>query len=145
MISNRIQNKRQSQTKLITEMNVVPYIDVMLVLLIIFMVTTPLIQHTVEVDLPATTSEEQTTDTNVEPFVITVDANGLFYLNTEQQPYNLQDITFEMLAYSEMYQNNFSVYIRGDKKTSYENIIVVMNVLKNYGIDKVNLMTDIEN
>ena len=71
----------RSKRRLASEINVVPYIDVMLVLLIIFMVTAPLMTSGVDVELPETSNTESSAQTNEEPVVLTVDRNGLMYLD----------------------------------------------------------------
>ena len=81
--------------KPMSEINVVPYIDVMLVLLIIFMVTAPMLTQGVKVDLPETTSQPIQSDKNVESIVVSVDSNGAYFMDIGDEssdPMSLADI-----------------------------------------------------
>lgn len=127
----------------ISELNVVPYIDVMLVLLIIFMITAPMLQHSIEVDLPETSQSEQKVDTASEPIVLTVSIDGLYYLNTSTKPISLREITIKILAINKINKNVKSrVYIRGDKKASYSDVIKAISTLKKSGVRNIGLMSD---
>lgn len=141
MISKRILLKKHAPSNLISELNVVPYIDVMLVLLIIFMVTAQTLQHSIEVDLPESSKSEQTVDTTSEPLVVTVDKMGSYYVNTSTSPLNIRDLTIEVMAMAKLKKGKIRVYIRGDKETKYADIIGVMNVLKKQGLNNIGLMT----
>jgi biopolymer transport protein TolR len=141
MISKRILLKKHAPSNLISELNVVPYIDVMLVLLIIFMVTAQTLQHSIEVDLPESSKSEQTVDTTSEPLVVTVDKVGSYYVNTSTSPLNISALTIEVMAMVKLKKGNVRVYIRGDKETKYADIIGVMNVLKKQGLNNIGLMT----
>ena len=119
------------------EINVTPLVDVMLVLLIIFMVTAPMLTQGVNVDLPDAKSPPM--QQNVEPLVVTVRADGSIFL----QKY---DVQLDQLAprITAMLQEKpgLPVFIRGDAKTPYENIAQVMSLLESSGIKKVGLVTE---
>ncbi|WP_068545067.1 protein TolR [Thalassotalea crassostreae] len=129
--------------KRVAEINVVPYIDVMLVLLIIFMVTAPLITQGVKVDLPKADSESLSQDSKT-PLVASVDINGKFYLN-------VGDSKSEALAPDELatlvqarlqVEPDTPVVVNGDGNVSYNAIIQLMVLLQDAGVPSVGLMTE---
>lgn len=129
--------------KRVAEINVVPYIDVMLVLLIIFMVTAPLVTQGVKVDLPKADSEALDQDSKP-PLVASVDIEGKFYLN-------VGDSKSEALAPDELatlvqarllVDPETPVVVNGDGNVSYNSIIQLMVLLQNAGVPSVGLMTD---
>lgn len=132
------------------EINVVPYIDVTLVLLIIFMVTAPIVQQAVTVDLPQTpevnTQNVTVTEEN-KPFVITVDNNGQY--TTSEQPdivlarTDLEDLVIEVVARSQLNKEQ-TFYIQGDRAAPYGNVVHLFVLLKANGVDNVSLMTEPE-
>ena len=135
-----------TRRKPMSEINVVPYIDVMLVLLVIFMVTAPLTTQGVEVDLPSADSEALSDDD--EPLVVTVNANGEIFVNTGMpRPgaegtratiYSLLDQAERILEV----RPELPVYIRGDKGVPYGEVVRVMSVLQQAGAASVGLITD---
>ena len=131
------------RNKAIAEINVVPYIDVMLVLLIIFMVTVPLIQQGVEIELPESNSEALPPDTEQEPLIITVDTVGNFFINQgsrANQPLREEILIKEAAALLE--QNPYdSVYVRGDRNAPYRYVIQAMVALQKAGSEKIGLVT----
>ncbi|GAA6136635.1 protein TolR [Arenicella sp. 4NH20-0111] len=132
---------RNRKRKAIAEINVVPYIDVMLVLLIIFMVTAPLLTEGVKIDLPQTT-ESAPIDANPdapEPFVLTVDAQGKLFIDDRE--YDASGILrYATVLYQEKPATDFLV--RGDKNARYEFIMQAMVLLKEAGIETVSLVTE---
>lgn len=132
---------RSRKRKAIAEINVVPYIDVMLVLLIIFMVTAPLLTEGVKVDLPQTTESApiQSDPETPEPFVLTVDADGKLYIDDRE--YDAKGIVrYSKALYLEKPTTNF--LIRGDKDVRYEYVMLAMSLLKSAGIETVSLVTE---
>jgi len=131
------QSKWDKETEPMGEINVTPLVDVMLVLLIIFMVTAPLLTQGVNVDLPDADSPAM--QQNIEPLVISIHKNGNIYIQKHQ-------IKLKKLAprISAMRKNkpNLPVFIRGDAKTAYEHIAQVMGALEQAGIKKVGLVTE---
>jgi biopolymer transport protein TolR len=129
----------------LSEINVVPLVDVMLVLLVIFMITTPLMTQSVQVDLPKTTLQALSSEEK-EPLVVTVDAAGNFYLNVSDKPE--QPITAHTLQFLVTRQLQLSnngkrpVLVRGDKHVNYGKVVEVMALLRNAGVQGVGLMTD---
>jgi len=131
--------RRQRKLKLKSEINVVPYIDVMLVLLIIFMVTAPLLNLGVDIDLPQ--SNARSVEAKKEPIIISVDASGGYTLklqNGEKQSVDARALVEKVKAF---YGNNHdvAVFVAGDGKASYEMVYRAMVLLQTAGVDKVGL------
>lgn len=137
----------RKRAKLIAEINVVPYIDVMLVLLIIFMVTTPLLMQGVEVELPQANAEA-IGSTDEEPLVVTVDKQGQLFLNTAadpKQPMNAKALMHHVAAellLAKRQKHQKPVLVKGDRDTEYKKVMQAMVILQKAGADKVGLMTD---
>lgn len=128
--------------KLMAEINVVPYIDVMLVLLIIFMVTVPLIQQGVEVDLPKAKTRMMDTSEIPDPLIVTIDGKGRPYLNKgprANHPLTKDAMTAQIDQL--LSTKPGEVYVRGDRNARYEDVIGVMVVLQNAGADSIGLIT----
>jgi biopolymer transport protein TolR len=127
------------------EINVVPYIDVMLVLLVIFMITAPLLTQGVEVDLPQTTSEPLPAQQN-EPIVVTVDKQGQYYLNIGEQPNQVVDADGLQATVAKALnaKPQLQVIVRGDRSVAYGRVVTAMSLLKEAGAGKVGLVTEME-
>ncbi|MBA2410689.1 MAG: protein TolR [Gammaproteobacteria bacterium] len=128
-----------------SEINVVPYIDVMLVLLIIFMVTAPLLQQGVEVDLPNAPAEPLPTDEELpEPLVVTVDRQGRYMLNRgEDQRVPVKRTELGGRVQAELAREPaVKVYVNGDEAVSYGRVVQAMVILQNAGVRGVGLITD---
>ena len=128
-----------------SEINVVPYIDVMLVLLIIFMVTAPLLNQGVEVDLPSAPANPL--DANgPEPIVITVDASGNVFLNINSNPDASIDAgaMVDRVKAALRQQARRPVMVRGDSNSPYQNIVRVLVLLQQADVNSVGLVTDPE-
>jgi biopolymer transport protein TolR len=125
------------------EINVVPYIDVTLVLLIIFMITTPMLQTGVEVDLPQAESAMVEQKDGEPPIVISIKEQGEYYINTDGQndeqiePGVINDRVAMVLSKKPGTQ----VLISADKGVDYGTVVTVMAALKNAGVPTVGLMT----
>ncbi|QBY05577.1 protein TolR [Thalassotalea sp. HSM 43] len=133
----------RSKRKRVAEINVVPYIDVMLVLLIIFMVTAPLITQGVKVDLPKADSEALSEDSKT-PLVASVDANGRFYLNVgESKSEPLEPDELATLVKARLTVDpETPVVVNGDGNVNYNSVIQLMVLLQNAGVPSVGLMTE---
>ncbi len=110
-----------------SEINVVPYIDVMLVLLIIFMITAPLLSQGVKVDLPKVPSEPMP-QSDKEPVIVSVNKNGNFYINygdDQDKPVTSQTLVNRISAILK-YQPRISVYVKGDKDVAYGRVVEIM-------------------
>jgi biopolymer transport protein TolR len=135
--------RRSGKRKPVSEINVVPYIDVMLVLLIIFMITAPLIQQGVEIDLPQASANPMPPEQR-EPLVISVSKAGDFYLNIGEN--NDKPIEEQLLAnrVAAVIKNHpqTPVLVRGDKAVDYGRVTEAMVLLQSAGVEKVGLMTE---
>ena len=124
------------------EINVVPYVDVSLVLLLVFMITAPLIEQGVEVELPKALANQIST-VNEEPIVITVDKSGLYYINLADEP-DQPISTAEMLAFVSAVRRvnpKLPVFIRGAQDSAYGNVVNVFVILQQARVENVGLMT----
>ncbi len=128
----------------VAEMNVVPYIDVMLVMLVIFMVTAPLLNQGVEVELP-TASAKPLAPEQVDPLVVTVDAEGTMYLNIggdPEEPVSAGDLQLRTAAVLRR-RPDIAVMVRGDRSAAYEHVVNAMVLLQGAGAASVGLVTDL--
>lgn len=133
-------NRRRSRkNNPISDINVTPLVDVMLVLLIVFMVTAPLLTVGVPIELPKTSAKQMTDDK--EPLTITIDKNSKIYI--QEMEIDFDDLTEKLEAIG---QSNFDqkIYINGDKDISYEVLMRVMAKISSSGYTSIGLVTDIE-
>lgn len=139
-------SRRTKRRKPMAEINVVPYIDVTLVLLIIFMITTPMLQTGVEVDLPQAQSAvvEQKDDTP--PIVVSIKADGQYYIKAgseEDDSIQPEEINARVVAVLTD-KPATPVLINADTTVAYGTVVTVMAALKNAGVPSVGLMTKSE-
>lgn len=130
--------------KLMAEINVVPYIDVMLVLLIIFMVTAPLLTQGVSVELPKAGAEPIENVPDHPPLVVSVDAQGNLYINVgdnEDEPAGSKDIVARTAAILRN-RPDTPVLVKADRAVPYGNVVGAMVLLQQAGADKVGFVTD---
>jgi biopolymer transport protein TolR len=129
---------RHRKKKLMAEINVVPYIDVMLVLLVIFMVTAPLLTEGVKVDLVQADASAIPGDEQ-EPVVLTVDKDGTYFIDKEAKEAN----AIRAYAAAVLRRNpTVEFLIRGDKEVAYEAVVNAMVLLQQGGVPSVGLITD---
>lgn len=139
---------RYSRRKPMSEINVVPYIDVMLVLLVIFMITAPLLNLGVEVELPEADAEPLDSQQNEEPLVVTVLKNGDLYLNAggdlDGTGGGLIDADTLVTTVSAIVRRNpeIQVLVGGDQAVGYGQVYNAMVLLQKAGVRKVGLMSD---
>ena len=127
----------------VSEINVVPYIDVMLVLLIIFMVTAPLISQGVKVDLPKASANPIEQEDNP-PIIASVDVKGRYYLNVgedQESPIDKDELAAIVQAQLQKDENT-PVVVKGDGQVAYNEVIQLMVLLQSAGVPSVGLMTD---
>ena len=134
-----------SKRRLVSEINVVPYIDVMLVLLIIFMVTAPLLKQGVEVDLPTAPANPLDVK-SPEPIVISVDRNGSMYLSIASTPESIigTEALVEQVQIALAKQPERPVMVRGDANGPYQNVIRTLVLLQKANVESVGLVTEPE-
>tara|TARA_R110000822_G_scaffold230010_2_gene362122 strand:+ start:5845 stop:6246 length:402 start_codon:yes stop_codon:yes gene_type:complete len=131
-------------------MNVVPYIDVMLVLLVIFMVTAPMLNQGVNVDLPQVSSDVLPSDTNQQVLTLSVLADGTYYWNLGEtvDTENQTDSAISLEQMSDGVSKIISarpdtvVYIRGDQRANYGLVVTAMATLQQAGVPNVGLITE---
>lgn len=124
-------------------MNVIPYIDVMLVLLLVFMIAAPLMYQGLEVNLPETTSKEINLNDFKEPLIIDVNENKKIFVIYGEKFKQLVTMKDLPKVIQSIYKNKKinNVYIRGDKNVSYQKIIETISILNNSGITNIGLIT----
>ena len=129
----------------VSEINVVPYIDVMLVLLIIFMVTAPLLKQGVEVDLPTAPANPLDAE-SPEPIVITVDRRGMMFLNIALKPENEigEEALVKQVKAALSREPERPVMVRGDANGPYQNVVATLVLLQQANVGSVGLVTDPE-
>lgn len=135
--------QQRKRHRLLAEINVVPYIDVMLVLLVIFMITAPLLTQGVKVDLPQASAQPVETPENLEPLLVNVDAQGRYYLNVGEasdQPIAADDL-FAKVAAVLRRKPSTPVFVGGDRNVSYGAVIEVMALLQEAGAPGIGLIT----
>lgn len=134
---NSFKGKKGHNTPM-AEINVTPMVDVMLVLLIIFMITSPMMVAGVSVDLPETSASPVSGQD--EPLSITVDAKGQVYL--QDTPIELQDLIAKLTAITGQ-KSDTRIFVRGDKTIDYGKVMDVVGSINAAGFTKVALITEI--
>ncbi|MEM7207015.1 MAG: protein TolR [Pseudomonadota bacterium] len=126
------------------EINVVPYIDVMLVLLVIFMITAPLLKTGVDVELPKATSKPLDNDTQDDPLVLTVQKDGSFLIGDEPV-LDDEELMLKVSAILRLAQSNGkqpTVLVAGDAGVNYGRVVKGMALLQAAGVPQVGLLTE---
>ncbi len=134
---------RRKRRKLKSEINVVPYIDVMLVLLIIFMVTAPLLTLSFDVDLP--NSQAKALESKQDPVIVSVRLDGQLSLKLPdaKEPVSMEATELQaQLGAIASQDKNVRVIVAADKAVAYEKVIAAMDVIKRANVEKVGLATD---
>jgi biopolymer transport protein ExbD/biopolymer transport protein TolR len=126
---------RQTGTSL-SEINIVPFVDVMLVLLIIFMITAPILQSGIEVNLPKTQTVKEISD---ERLVVTIDRGQLIYLGND--PVNIHDLGNKVRGQMRNPQSD-AVFLRCDETVPFGTFATVVDALRVSGIDNVSVVTE---
>ncbi len=130
--------------KLMGEINVVPYIDVMLVLLVIFMVTAPLLTQGIEVDLPKANSEPIQDVPNHRPLVLSVDAEGNLYIDVgdnENEPASGKEVVAKVGAILRN-RPETPILVKADRSVAYGNVVGAMVLLQQGGAQSIGFVTD---
>ena len=128
---------RSSKKEPISEINVTPFVDVMLVLLIIFMVTAPLLTVGVQVDLPETSADTLPEET--EPLTLTINAKGEIFIQETKVEY--EKIIAKIMAVSNN-RTDTRIFVRGDKTINYGRVLEIMGMLSGAGFTKVSLISE---
>jgi biopolymer transport protein TolR len=130
--------------KLMGEINVVPYIDVMLVLLVIFMVTAPLLTQGIEVDLPQAAAEPIQDVPNTPPLVLSVDKEGNLYINVgddEDKPTSGEEV-IRRVGIVLRTSPETPILVKADRAVPYGNVVGAMVVLQQGGAESIGFVTD---
>jgi biopolymer transport protein TolR len=144
MFQNKSRHQRHKGP--LAEINVVPYIDVMLVLLVIFMATTPLLSQGIKVNLPK--AQAQTIAQSQEPLIVSVDSAGHLYLNTAEHPdialdeNQLSQAVSQQLQLAEQKKQHRPVFVKGDKSVNYGKVVSAMVLLQKAGAMNIGLITE---
>ncbi len=139
--------RRVRRRKLICDINVVPYIDVTFVLLVIFMMTAPLQQRAVEVNLPvaegAAIDQKSLAEQEQIPAVISVQKNGQYFLSEKGEAPTPLLLDLLLFKVAQLHKDNPQTpfYLKGDRDVSYGKVVAVMENLKKAGIPHVGLVT----
>jgi biopolymer transport protein TolR len=133
--------RRHRRRPVMAEINVTPMVDVMLVLLIIFMVSAPLLTVGVPIDLPQT--QAKTLDQDKEPLTVSVNVKGEVYLQNSEVP--IDELVAKLKAVTEA-RNGMDerIYVRGDRQVDYGTVMKVMGRLSSAGFRRVALVTEVE-
>lgn len=136
--------RTRKKRKLNAEINVVPYIDVTMVLLIIFMVTAPMLTQGVDVQLPKT-SAAPVDSRDDEPMIVTVDKQGAYYINIggkdETKPVSGEEVATRVQKVLSVNPHKL-LLVRGDKHVDYDAVMQLMALLKDAGASSVGLVTE---
>ena len=129
-------NLKRSEREPISEINVTPFVDVMLVLLIIFMVTAPLLTVGVQVDLPESNADSLQSDN--EPLELTISKDGNIYI--QETEINIKELIPKLIAITDN-RLDTKIYVRGDEVINYGKVMRVLGELSGSGFSKVALIT----
>ena len=136
---NRINNRMHKKNRVISQINVTPFVDVMLVLLIVFMITAPLLTVGVSVDLPKTKASQL--NSKGDPIIISIKKNGELYIQ-EREIDNLQ--LLPRLKAISSGNKNLRIYVRGDKDVPYGLVLDIIAKIKSSGFKKVALVAKLQ-
>ncbi|AXF84965.1 Biopolymer transport protein ExbD [Ephemeroptericola cinctiostellae] len=129
-------NARSDDDEVMSEINMTPLVDVMLVLLIIFIVAMPIVQHAVKLNLPQATTKPQ--DVNIKHITLVIDASG--QVTWDGRPVDAVALSGVAQAAAEA-DSQVQLHVRADKATPYEKVAQVMAAVQNAGLSKVGLIT----
>ena len=137
MIKRRIKDR-----KLLSEINVIPYVDISLVLLVIFMVATPFMIQGIDLDLPKTDSQALNKSKG-DNLTISISEEGFFSLDIGEKDKIYRSFDKFSNHFKKIMKNNanIEVFVRADKETKYNNVAQIMSLIKNYKSDSINLIT----
>ncbi|SEM22636.1 protein TolR [Halomonas caseinilytica] len=134
---------RMDRRRPMNEINVVPFIDVMLVLLVIFMITAPMLTQGVDVDLPQTVSEPIEDTEDRDPIIVSVDREGQYFvsLGGDETQVSLDELSERVIVLMERHPDT-RVLVRGDRNVSYGQVVTLMGTLQTAGVANVGLISE---
>ena len=136
---NRINNRMHKKNRVISQINVTPFVDVMLVLLIVFMITAPLLTVGVSVDLPKTKASQLSS--KGDPIIISIKKNGELYI--QEREIDTLQLLPRLRAISSG-NKNLRIYVRGDKNVPYGLVLDTISKIKSSGFKKVALVAKLQ-
>ena len=133
----------RDKKKLLAEINIVPYIDVMLVLLLVFMITTPLLYEGLDIDLPTTEANDVDINKFEDPLMVEINSKGeirVIQKDNFNQAVSESDLADTIIS---IYKNKKidKVYVKGDKNIEYEKVIRLISILNKGGVENIGLIT----
>ncbi len=131
--------KKYRNKKAISEINVTPFVDVMLVLLIIFMVTAPLLTSGIKINLPESSSILK--NEKKDPVTVSLNSNGEIFI--QKKKFSKEQLIIKLTLLKEN-NKNLKIYIKGDKKLNYGKVMELMNLINKSGFKKVALVTKLK-
>lgn len=140
---------KRTRATIDAHINIVPYIDVMLVLLVIFMMTTPIIEQGIEVDLPKQSGGEAkaVNFADQEPAIISINRDGEYFIKSMYddgiKPLSAKNIAIKVEAIKQVFPTT-QVFIRGDREVAYGAVIALMSFLQKHGVGKIGIITESE-
>jgi biopolymer transport protein TolR len=143
-VGNAVGKRRHRRQAVISEINVTPMVDVMLVLLIVFMVSAPLLTVGVPVDLPQT--QAKSLEKGAEPLVVSLNLQGDVFLQSSDTPIAIEELVPKLKAVTDARGGGFDerIYVRADRKADWGAVMRVMGRLSAAGFRKVALVTEVE-
>jgi biopolymer transport protein TolR len=142
MLTKKSQGGRGRRRGAMAEINVTPFVDVMLVLLVVFMITAPMLASGVAVDLPKTKADPLPS-ADEQPLVVTVAKDGLVFVGTQEEPVEMEALAPMLMAVA---QENLEkrVYVRGDQEVPYGKVMGVLSLLQGSGFRNAAMVVDPE-
>jgi len=138
-----MQTNNSGRHTVLSEINVTPFVDVMLVLLVIFMVTTPILYQGVKVNLPKTDSQPMSSLDREGKVVVTLNSDGVIFI--EKEEYSLSDLRIEirkLMSEKGKDVREEDVFLRADMSVPYGTVVEVMSEIRNAGVTKLGLITE---
>lgn len=132
-------NQGQDNQEFISEINVTPFVDVMLVLLIIFMISAPLLMNNIALQLPQT-KKVQSLSPNKQSIMLSINSSGKIYLEKQEMTMDKLESYFKKISS----KNENQIYMRVDQKTNYEYVAKVLALLKSLNMSQISLVTEFE-
>ncbi|MDO4998572.1 MAG: biopolymer transporter ExbD [Neisseria sp.] len=124
-----------------SEINVTPLVDVMLVLLIVFMITMPVLTHSIPIQLPTASAEAKVKDEPAEPLRLTIDSKGDYFLGDAQSS---KEELAQALKKAKEADENVVLAIDADKDVAYDAVVQALNAAKDAGVSKVGFVTEVK-